>query len=123
MTLKMPTLARLSAVLLAVGLAGGLAGGLVGCTEGGSGNGPESPANSPTETYDPHDEDPNNGGLSMEQGGSIATDEYGGTITSIEGDDYKGEPAWEVELEGSSEGRIEVKVSKATGQILEVEND
>lgn len=53
----------------------------------------------------------------------IATDKYGGTVSSIEDDSYKGEPAWEVEINDSNEGRIEVKVSKATGDILDVEHE
>lgn len=114
MTVKTSSLARMSAVVLAAGLAGGL----VGCTQGGSGDGSDGPETSTG--YDPQDQDSNNGGLSMEQAGTIATDEYGGTITSIENDDHNGDPAWAVTLEGSSKGQTEVTVSKATGQILDV---
>lgn len=59
----------------------------------------------------------------MDDASAIATAKYGGAVTSVEDDSYKREPAWEVEIEDSTEGRIEVKVSKATGEILEVEND
>lgn len=59
----------------------------------------------------------------MEQAGAIATDKYGGTVSSIEDDSYKGEPAWEVEINDSTQGRIEVKVSKASGEILFVDQD
>ena len=119
MTVETSSLARISAILLAAGLAAGLAG----CAAAGTSEGPDSPESSPSTGYDPHDQDTNNGGVSNEQAGAIATDEYGGTITSVEDDDFKGEPAWEVALEGADDGRIAVMVSKVTGQILHVDND
>lgn len=59
----------------------------------------------------------------MQQAGRIATDKYGGTVKEIESDNYRGTPAWEVEITNSSQGRIEVKVDKATGAILHMELD
>lgn len=38
-------------------------------------------------------------------------------------DDSRGMPAWEVEVKGSDEGRIEVKVDKESGEILDMEHD
>lgn len=61
--------------------------------------------------------------ISAEEAGKIVTDKYGGTIKEVENDDYRGKPAWEVEVRDSKEGRIEVKVDKQTGAILEKEQD
>ena len=122
MTVRTQARARTFTAVLAAVLAVGLAGGLVGCTDSAPDEGSAPPVTSPG-GYDPEDQEAIDEGVSMEQAGVIATDEYPGTIVSIEDDDHEGEPAWEVEINGSSEGRIEVTVSKATGQILRVEND
>lgn len=110
------TIARLSAVALAAGLITAVAG----CTDtaptnAGSPPAVTNPSDAPTDSGTPHE------GIGMEQAGTIATERFGGTVSSIEDDSYKGEPAWEVEIKDSAQGRIEVKVSKATGDILEVE--
>lgn len=57
------------------------------------------------------------------QAGQIATEQFGGSVHGVESDHYHGTPAWEVEIKNSRRGRIEVKVDKATGEILEVEDD
>lgn len=44
-------------------------------------------------------------------------------MISVERDHYRGTEAWEVEIEGSDQGRIEVKVDTATGKILQMERD
>lgn len=62
-------------------------------------------------------------GISKSEAEQIAIDKYGGTVKEIEGDDYKGIPAWEVEINDSKKGRIEVKVDKKTGDILDYEQD
>ena len=97
-------------------------GALAGCTDTASVDEPSSPSamspsNEPGASEAPQD------GVGMEEAGRIATEQYGGTASSIEDDSYKGEPAWEVEIKDSNEGRIEVKVSKATGDILDMEQD
>lgn len=61
--------------------------------------------------------------ISRAQAEQIATDKYGGTVKETESDDYHGKPAWEVEIRDSREGRIEVKVDKITGEILDLEHD
>lgn len=65
----------------------------------------------------------NTSDISKSEAEKIATDKYGGTVKETEGDDYKGSPVWEVEINDSSQGRIEVKVDKKTGEILDVERD
>lgn len=118
MTVTKSTVARISAVVLAAGLMGSL----VGCSDPAPVNEPASPSvTSPSN--DTGASDSPQDGVGMEEAGRIATDKYGGTVSSIEDDSYKGEPAWEVEINDSTEGRIEVKVSKATGDILDVEQD
>lgn len=62
-------------------------------------------------------------GVSYCQAGKIAIAEFGGAVHSVESDHYHDTPAWEVEIKDSRRGRIEVKVDKATGDILEVEDD
>jgi hypothetical protein len=63
------------------------------------------------------------GHVSRAKAGQIATSRYGGTVKEIESDHYHGKAAWEVEIQNSNQGRIEVKVDKATGDILDVEKD
>lgn len=106
-----------------VALAIGLATTLVGCTTGSADTTPPSPDAPPSSGETAPESDAPGTETTMENAGRIATDKYGGTITSVEDDDHKGEPAWEVELRGSTEGSLEVKVSKATGEILDVEQD
>ncbi len=72
---------------------------------------PETPAADPDAKF------------TFDEAAKVATDKYGGTVKSVESDTHDGEPTWEVELEDSSEGRIEVNVSKATGEIVSVEQD
>ena len=57
-----------------------------------------------------------------------AVDKFGGCTINVESDDYKGKPAWEVELKNTNvkngaNGRIEVKVAKSTYEILAKEDE
>lgn len=61
--------------------------------------------------------------VTMDEAGDIATDKYGGTVKEVESDHYNGKAAWEVEIKNSDKGRIEVKVEKSTGKILDMEKD
>lgn len=61
--------------------------------------------------------------ISLDEAGKIVTDEYGGEVIGVEDDDFRGTPAWEVEVKDSDEGRIEVKVDKESGEILDMEHD
>ncbi|GAA4857681.1 PepSY domain-containing protein [Saccharopolyspora rosea] len=58
-----------------------------------------------------------------EQAGRIATDRFGGQVINVEPDHARGAPSWEVEVRDSSQGRIEVDVSRGTGEIVELERD
>lgn len=60
--------------------------------------------------------------ISRAKASMIATEEYGGSAVSVEREDADGQPVWEVELEGSSEGRIEVNVARSGGGIIGVEH-
>lgn len=104
---------------------------LAGCTS----TGPDEPAPVTTESQDvvtpapsestvPETPDADPGAkITFEQAATIATDKYGGTVTSVESDTHKGEPTWEVELKDTPDGDIEVDVSKATGDIVSFERD
>lgn len=62
--------------------------------------------------------------ISKDEAEQVALDEFGGEIKETESDDYNGQPAWEVEIRNSDEhGRIEVKVDKSSGKILNWERD
>ncbi len=61
--------------------------------------------------------------ITADEAERIALDEFGGTVKETESDHYRGEPAWEVEIYDSREGRIEVKVHKQSGEILHWEKD
>lgn len=63
------------------------------------------------------------GPVSRTQAGTIATNAYGGTVKEVESDDYKGKDVWEGEVRNSDRGRIEAKVDKSSGKILNVEQD
>ncbi|WP_312181876.1 PepSY domain-containing protein [Arthrobacter sp.] len=82
-----------------------------------------SPSSSPQEGSGTATSAPATGSISLGDAGSIVTDQYGGEVIGVEDDDFRGTPAWEVEVKDSNEGRIEVKVDKATGEILDVEQD
>lgn len=71
----------------------------------------------------PRDEGKSTKGISIGEAEKIAIDKYGGTVKEIESDHYRGREAWEVEIRDSSQGRIEVKVDKETGEILDMEKD
>lgn len=62
-------------------------------------------------------------GITQSEAESIVIDKYGGTVKETESDSYEGTPAWEVEVRDSTKGRIEVKVDKQSGDILNVEQD
>lgn len=66
---------------------------------------------------------PGSSAISLDEAGRVVTDLYGGEVIGVEDDDYRGTPAWEVEVKNSNEGRIEVKVDKTSGEILDVERD
>lgn len=53
----------------------------------------------------------------------IVLDRFGGSIDEIERETHRNIPAWEIEIKGSSEGDIEVKVDRQTGEILHWEHD
>lgn len=59
----------------------------------------------------------------MDRAIQIAVGKYGGTVVEVEADSYRGTPTWEVELANSSMGRIEVHVSRTTGEILKVDDE
>lgn len=61
--------------------------------------------------------------VTKDEAGRIATDKYGGTVINVESDHYRGKAAWEVEIRNSRQGRIEVKVAKATGEVLHMEHE
>lgn len=61
--------------------------------------------------------------ISKEDASKIATDEYGGVAKSVEDDWHKGVLTWEVEIDDSRLGKIEVEVDKATGEIVSMERD
>lgn len=66
---------------------------------------------------------PSGDAITAEEAGRIATDRYGGQIEEIDRDDLDGRPVWEVEIDNSNEGDIEVKVDRQTGEILKVDHD
>jgi hypothetical protein len=41
----------------------------------------------------------------------------------VEPDTAQGQPSWEVEIDGSNQGRIEVDVAQAAGAVLTTERD
>lgn len=66
--------------------------------------------------------------VSAQDAAQAAVDQYGGCTINVEGDDYGPDdiPAWEVEIRDAdvnteNGGRIEVKVDKATGDVVEDE--
>lgn len=59
--------------------------------------------------------------ISQQQAGTIATGTYGGHVREIEADDEDDQPTWEVEIDNSRQGDIEVDVSRDTGQVVKVE--
>ena len=114
------TTQRIAAIVLAVGLTGALAA----CTDNTM---PETdpPITQPDQPTTPTDEGTDDGmtEITQEEAEMAATTEYGGTVVSIESDDHNGEPTWNVELAGTSQGDIEVDVSKATGEIVAVDGE
>lgn len=99
--------------------------GMVGCTVD-----PEPVRPSPTAVKEPTatpapDSSPtvSAGTVTQEQAGEIVTAEYGGRVLNVESDTNGTEEVWEVEVADSSKGRIEVDVSKTTGEIVEFESD
>ncbi len=63
----------------------------------------------------------------MEQAAQAAVDQFGGCTINVEEDDYDGKPAFEVELkktnvDNAANGRIEVKVDKASGKVVNKED-
>ena len=103
------------AVLIAVASAG-LA--LTGCAQSTPPPAPPAPADTAT----PAPEAPADG-IDQHRAGQIATDRFGGRVLNVEADQARGEPAWEVEVADSRQGRIEVDVSRASGAIVEMEHD
>lgn len=114
-----------SGAALTVALVTGCSGG-DGDTAGPASLGPTAAEGTPTATLTvpPADGGPTApSGVGKDEAGRIATDRYGGTVKNVESDTWQGTPAWEVEVRDSSQGRIEVKVDKRTGEILHVEPD
>ena len=61
--------------------------------------------------------------VSREDAGRIAQEAFGGVIDDIDANSHNGRPTWEVELDNSREGDIEVDIDRETGEILHWEND
>lgn len=59
----------------------------------------------------------------MDRAVQIAIGKYGGSVVEVEADSYRGTPTWEVELVNTRLGRIEVHVSRSTGEILKVDDE
>ncbi len=62
-----------------------------------------------------------------QEAAQAAVNQYGGCVINVESDDYDGEPAWEVEMRktntnDAANGRIEVKVNKASGEVVAKED-
>lgn len=109
--------------IAAIALAAGLAGGLAACTDPGPVTDPE--IMQPEQPTTPTDEGTNNGmtEITQQDAEMVATTEYGGTVVGVESDDHNGEPTWKVELAGTSNGDIEVEVSKESGDIIAVDGE
>lgn len=75
-----------------------------------------------TTSADPSPDTPDST-ISMDDAGQIVTDTYGGVVIDIESDMHGGEPVWEVEVADSELGRIEADVSRASGEIVDLERD
>lgn len=105
-----------SAVVIAA--AAGMA--VAGCANSAPAPAPPAPAD--TATTAPAPEAPG-AGVDQRRAGQVATDRFGGRVLNVEADQAGGEPAWEVEVADSRQGRIEVDVSRASGAILELEHD
>lgn len=116
------TTQRVAAIMLAAGLSGAL----VACTDNTV---PETdpPITQPEQPTEPTDNgtgtDDGMTELTQEEAEMVATTQYGGTVVSVESDDHNGEPTWNIELAGTSQGDIEVDVSKATGEIVAVDGE
>lgn len=108
--------AGFAAVLLAA------SGGLAACSSEGDTSGPSSGSDSNVSQENGSDMS-DDGAVTKDEAGTIATDKYGGKVKEVESDDYNGKAAWEVEIRDSDEGRIEVKVAKSTGDIMNMEQD
>lgn len=98
------------------------------------GGAPAKPAPAPAPAPPPANTPPQAGGgaptpqqptgeITMDRAIQIAVGKYGGTVVEVEADSYRGTPTWEVELANSSLGRIEVHVSRSTGEILKVDDE
>lgn len=61
--------------------------------------------------------------ISKDRAAKIATDQYDGQVISVEPDHAQGRATWEVELENSRQGRIEVDIAKNNGDIVATEPD
>lgn len=114
------TTQRIAAIVLATGLAGGLAA----CTDNTVPD-VDPEITQPEQPTTPTDEGTDDGMTEITETDAevIATTEYGGTVVSVESDSHNGEPTWSVELAGTSQGDIEVDVSKATGEIVAVDGE
>lgn len=61
--------------------------------------------------------------ITADQAGQIAVDNYGGHVLNVESDTADGQPSWEVEIDGSAVGHIEIDVAKSSGDLLACESD
>lgn len=126
-----------TAVLRALGLlicGAALSGLLSACNGGGTSGSPASPsgtgAASPTSpgseasaASSPGAASGSAAGVSREQAASTVTSKYSGTVISVERDTEEGERTWEVEVKDSNQGRIEVDVSRQSGEIVSFEKE
>lgn len=117
------TTQRIAAIVLAAGLTGALAA----CTDNTvpETDPPITQPEQPTEPTDTTDDGTDDGMTEITEtdAETVATAEYGGTVVGVESDDHNGEATWKVELAGSSQGDIEVEVSKASGEIVAVDEE
>lgn len=57
-------------------------------------------------------------GISISEAEQTTLDRFGGTVTEAKADTHNGTPVWEIDVDGSDEGDIEVKVDRQTGEIV-----
>lgn len=57
-------------------------------------------------------------GISSTQAGNIAVQQYGGTVNNVTAITYNKTPTWEVEIDGTAQGKIKVEISQSDGTVL-----
>lgn len=86
----------------------------------------QQPASNPpaeTEESTQTTPDASSDAISMEDAERIAVERFGGTVTESKQDTHNDQPTWEIEMTGTSEGKIEVDVHRQTGEIIAWERD